>query len=90
MELVCYKIPGHLLTANLQSQILHTWNLAIPFVSHVSSADAAVLPQNSGVGANVTTLQEGNVGLTHRDVLWCGVGVQLLMPSLQEMAFNAL
>jgi len=30
--------------ACLQSQILHTWNLAIPFVSHVSSADAAILP----------------------------------------------
>lgn len=69
---------------------LHTWYLPVPFVCHVMSANTAVLPQHSGVGANIARLQECNVGLTHCDVLLCGVRVQLLMPCLQKVAFNAL
>ena len=67
-----------------------TWNLSVPLVSHGVSADASIFPQNSGVGAGIPTLQEGDVCLTHSDVLWCRVGVEFLMPCLQKLAFYAL
>ena len=68
----------------------HAWDFAVPFVGHGVSADAPIVPQDLGVGPRVTTLQEGNVGLTHCDVLWRCVGVQFLMPGLQELALYAL
>lgn len=70
--------------------VLLTRDFAVPLVCHVFSADAPVLPQHSGVGTHIATLQEGDVSLTHCDVFWSGISVQLLMPGLQEMALNAL
>ena len=67
-----------------------TWDLSVPLVGHGLSADAAMLPQDVGVGARVPTLQKGNVRLTHCDVLWRRVGMQFLMPCLQELALYAL
>ena len=67
-----------------------TWNLSVPLVCHGLSADASILPQDSGVGARVSALQEGNVRLTHCDVLWRCVGMKLLVPCLQKLALYAL
>lgn len=85
-----YNCSCHLWQAQGVQADRHAWDFAVPFVGHGLSADAAILPKHSGVGARVTTLQEGDVGLTHSDVLWCRVGVQLLMPGLQELALYAL
>ena len=70
--------------------MLLTGDFAVPFVCHVFSADAPILPQHSGVGTHIASFQEGDVSLTHCDVFWGGVGVQLLMPGFQEMALDAL
>lgn len=50
----------------------------------------AARPQGVPEVAPVTAVQEVQVGLADGDVCWRGIGVQLLVPLLQEGVFNAL
>ena len=67
--------------------------LACDRVVHVGqhvARDVATVPQNLPEVAVVAGVQEGQVGLADGDVLRRGVGVQLLVPLLQEVALYAL
>ena len=52
--------------------------------------DAAVLPQEAPEVIWVAGVQTAKVGLADVDVLWSCVGVQLLVPLLQEALLYAL
>lgn len=54
------------------------------------SGEAAALPEGVPELAAVATVQEVNVGLADGDVGRRRVGVQLLVPLLQEVVLNAL